>query len=152
MKIDIIPFEEKYSLDFHDLNMAWLKTYFYVESHDKKVLQQPSAYIIERGGFIFFAKYRDQIVGTVALIKEEQGFELSKMAVTPEFQGLKIGRKLMKHCIEFAKQKGWTKLLLYSNKQLKPALHLYASMGFVEVPLEKDVYYERANIKMELIL
>jgi len=40
---------------------------------------------------------------------------------------------------------------LYSHKKLVPAINLYKKVGFVEVPLERDVHYERANIKMMLL-
>ena len=42
--------------------------------------------------------------------------------------------------------------MLYSNRILEPAIALYKKVGFKEVSLEKDVYYERANIKMKLEL
>ena len=150
--IEIIPFEEKYATDFYDLNVAWLKKYFYVEPYDEKVLSNPKEYVIDPGGFIFFAKYNNAIVGVVALINQKTFFELSKMAVAPKYQGLKIGQKLMHFCIEFAKSKNWKNITLYSHRKLVPAINLYRKIGFKEVELEKDVHYERANIKMLLEL
>ena len=152
IEISIIPFDEKYSSDFYNLNVAWLEKYFYVEPYDKKVLGDPKTYIIDKGGFIFFAIYKNEIVGTVALINEKECFELSKMAVLPKYHGHKIGQQLMDYCIEFSKNQGWKKIMLYSNRILKPAIALYTKVGFKEVPVEKDVYYERADIKMMLEL
>ena len=97
--VEIINFHIDYSTIFGDLNIEWLEKYFYVEPYDKKVLTKPKEHIIDLGGFIFFAKHKHQIVGTVALIKQKEGFELSKMAVVPEFRGLKIGQQLMNHFI-----------------------------------------------------
>ena len=42
--------------DFYDLNIEWLKTFFYVEPFDEEVLSKPETYIIEKGGSIFFAQ------------------------------------------------------------------------------------------------
>jgi len=78
-------------------------------------------------------------------------FELSKMAVTNGVQGLGIGKKLMQHCIEIALEHGIEKIILYSNRTLKPAIHLYEKFGFEEILLENGVY-ERADIKMEKII
>ena len=150
--VEIISFDKKYVKNFHDLNIEWLENYFYVEPHDKEVLENPVSYIIDNKGYIFFAKYNNEIVGTVALIKEKECYELSKMAVSPKYQGLKIGQKLMEKCIDFSKQKGWNKIMLYSNRKLNPAISLYKKVGFKEVELEKDVHYERADIKMVLQL
>ena len=150
--VEIIDYHPTYDAIFYDLNIEWLERYFYVEAHDKEVLEHPKSYIIDNGGFIFFAKYQGEIVGTVALINEKECYELSKMAVSPRYQGLKIGQKLMDKCVEFSKEQGWKKIMLYSNRILEPAINLYRKVGFEEVELEKDVYYERANIKMILRL
>ena len=149
--IEIVDFEEKFANQFHDLNIEWLEKYFYVESHDKEVLENPRTYIINNGGYIFMAKYHGKIAGTVALINEQEGFELSKMAVSPEFQGLNIGQELMQYCIEFAQNHGWSELLLYSNTTLENAIYIYRKFGFKEVPIEGSPY-SRGNIKMVLKL
>lgn len=151
-EIEIITFEEKYSKYFYDLNVEWLKTYFYVEPYDEMVLSNPKNYIIDNGGFIFFLKYNSKIVGTVALINKEECYELSKMAISPNYQGLKFGQKLMDFCIEFSKKQEWEQIMLYSNTKLEPAIKLYYKVGFKEVPLEKRAIYKRSNIKMILDL
>lgn len=148
--IEIIPFKEALASYFYELNVEWLKKYFYVEPYDELVLSNPQSYIIDKGGFIFFGRYQNEIVGVVSLINQGSFFELSKMAVKPQFQGLKIGLQLMEFTIEFAKSKGWENLILYSNRKLVPAIRLYSKLGFKEIPLETDVNYERADIKMEL--
>ncbi|WP_430409062.1 GNAT family N-acetyltransferase [Kordia sp.] len=151
--ISIIPFDELYAKDFYDLNIEWLETFFYVEPHDEEVLSQAKSYIIDKGGHIFFAKQNDTIVGTVALIKIEDGvFELSKMAVLPKLRGQKIGQQLLQYCLDFAKTQKFEKLLLYSNRKLENAIYIYEKYGFVEIPIETDNPYARGDIKMELIL
>ena len=52
-------------------------------------------------------------------------FELSKMAVSPKYQGLKIGLKLMNFCVEFAKKQQWKSITLYSHRKLVTAINLY---------------------------
>ena len=150
MNLEIITFNSAYSKDFYNLNAEWLKKYFYIEPYDKKVLRNPKEYIIDSGGFIFFIKNQNKVVGTIALINQGTYFELSKMAILPKYRGLKIGLKLIYYCIDFAKQKKWKCIILYSHKKLVPAINLYRKVGFVEIPLEKDGHYERANIKMIL--
>ncbi|MDY7393943.1 GNAT family N-acetyltransferase [Aureibaculum sp. 2210JD6-5] len=152
MEIKIVPYSDKYASKFKDLNIAWLKKYFYVEAHDKEVLENAKDYIINKGGFIFFALVNNKVAGTVALMNEKEGFELSKMAVVPEFQGHKIGQQLLQYCIDFAKQKDWEKLIIYSSTILENAIYIYRKYGFKEVELEKDSPYQRSNIKMVLYL
>lgn len=152
MEVKIIPFSDKYASHFTDLNLAWLKKYFYVEDHDKEVLENAKAYIIDKGGFIFFVLVNNEVAGTVALMNEEEGFELSKMAVDPKFQGKKIGQQLMQFCINFARKKDWGELIIYSSTILENAIYIYRKYGFKEVELEKDSPYLRSDIKMVLEL
>ncbi len=151
--ITIIPFEPKYAKDFANLNVEWLEKYFVVEPHDVDLLERCEEIIINKGGHIFFAKSKDEIAGTFSLIKIEEGiYELGKMAVSPKFQGQRIGQKLMSYCLDYAKDQNWTKLILYSNTILQNAIHIYKKYGFLEIELEKDSPYLRSNIKMELVL
>jgi len=153
MKIEIIPFEPKYSADFKNLNLDWLNKYFRVEPHDDEVLGDPEKHIIKPGGYIFFAREGKRILGTVALMKiEDKIFELTKMAVTPQQQGKKIGQKLMEHTLEFAKEQGWKTLILYSNRKLESAIYIYKKYGFEEIPVEDNSPYGRGDIKMKLEL
>ncbi|MCF6349046.1 MAG: bifunctional helix-turn-helix transcriptional regulator/GNAT family N-acetyltransferase [Flavobacteriaceae bacterium] len=151
-KLKIISFKEEYTNHFRDLNIEWLEKYFYIEKHDEEVLNNAKRYIIDKGGYIFFALYKGEVAGTLALMNEEEGYELSKMAVSPKFQGLKIGQQLMQYSIHFARNKGWSKLLLYSNTILENAIYIYKKYGFEEVNLETDNPYNRSDIKMILKL
>ena len=150
--IEIISYEDRYAKDFYDLNIEWLKTYFYVEPLDEEVLSKPLKYIINKGGHIFFAKLENEIVGTVALmpLKGDNLFELTKMAVSPKHRGKKIGQQLMQYCINYAKQMELPKLILYSNRKLENAIYIYRKYGFIEVPVEPNSPYARSDIKMEL--
>ena len=152
LTVDIIPFEEKYAAHFYNLNVEWLEKYFYVEPYDNKVLSNPKEFIIDKGGFIFLAKYNNEIVGVVAFINQKTFFELSKMAVSPKYQGLKIGLKLMNYCIVFSRKQQWKSITLYSHRSLVAAINLYKKVGFLEVPLEENSHYERSDIKMLLEL
>lgn len=151
--MEIISFDPAYTKDFKNLNMAWLKKYFWVEPHDKEVLGNPENYIIKPGGKIFFVRDNEKIVGTVALMKMEEGvFELTKMAVTPKYQGRKIGQKLMEHTIDYAKNQGWKSLIIYSDRKLENAIFIYQKYGFREIPFGENSPYTRGDIKMTLEL
>ncbi len=153
--VKIIDYKPEFREAFKRLNYEWLEKYFYVEKIDADVLSKPEEYIIRNGGFIFFATYNDEIVGTSALIKhEKEGFELSKMAVTEKYQGLKIGRKLADAAIVKVKSLGEKSVFLETNSKLAPALNLYKKLGFkhVEYPSGKSEHYQRSDTYMVLAL
>ena len=150
MEINIINFQDNFEKDFYDLNIEWLEYFFQVEEYDYKVLSNSKKYIINKGGKIFFAESAGNIIGTVALMptKNKLVFELTKMAVKPEYRNKGIGKKLLKKCIDYSKSNSYSSIILYSNKKLNNAIHLYRNFGFKEIRMEKKSPYLRANIKM----
>ena len=152
MKISFKNFKPEYSTKFYDLNIEWLKKYFCVEDYDNELLSKPEKHIIKKGGIILFAEYNNDIVGTVALMptNNKYTYELTKMAVNPNYRNNKIGQKLLIKIIAIAKKMSSKKIILYSNKKLENAIHLYLKYNFIEIALEENCPYSRANIKMEL--
>lgn len=151
--LTFIPFQPKYAKTFKKLNLEWIKKFFEVEEKDIELLDKCEENIINKGGYIFFAKIDDTIVGCVAYIKiKEDVYELGKMAVNEDYQGKRIGQELLTYAINFAKTENWKQVILYSSVKLKNALHIYKKIGFVEIPIEPDVVYKRSSIKMELNL
>ena len=149
----MVPFDDRFSRDFAELNYAWISESYEVEKHDRELLDHPREYILNKGGEIFFALIEGAVVGTVALISSgDSGYELAKMAVSPEHQGKGIGRALLAKCIEYTKSRGKAELVLESNTKQVAAVHLYHSFGFEEVPLDPNSHFARANIRMRLAL
>lgn len=148
--MDITPYKPEYAKAFKDLNIAWLNKFFVVEPIDELVLSNPEQYILTNGGYIYFAVLNNEPVGCFAFMKDKKTneIELTKMAVSELHQGKNIGNELLIFALEEAKKMGFSKLILYSNTKLIPAIHLYKKYGFVEIELGGAVY-KRANIKME---
>ncbi len=148
----IIPYSPEYQPDFKRLNTEWISRFFTVEPHDLEQLDHPEIYIMPNDGQIFFAGIGNEIVGCVAMVNMgETGFELAKMAVSPTTQGKGIGKKLCLAAIDYARQLGVKTIWLESNRILTPALTMYASVGFREVP-SVPTPYSRADIRMEMAL
>jgi putative acetyltransferase len=140
---------------FRELNEAWIAKYFRIEDADRKVLGDPVGNILEPGGHIFFAVREARVVGCCALLPTEPGsFELAKMAVNEDERGHGIGRKILEYTIARAKQLGAHRLYLETNRKLENAIHLYESVGFRHLPLERVTPspYARANVFMEMLL
>ncbi|HTQ64418.1 MAG TPA: GNAT family N-acetyltransferase [Puia sp.] len=150
--IRIVDYEPHHQQYFEQLNRAWIEKDFHLEPVDKFVLMEPEKAILNRGGAILMAYFNDEVAGTVGLKKVDYStYELIKMTVSEKFRRKGIAEKLSKAAIEKAKSKGASRLILYSQTCLQPAIHLYKKLGFTEVPLEAGTY-ERCDIKMEMIL
>lgn len=150
--MEIVRWKEEYAQDFIDLSIEWLEKYVRVEPADEVILYDPHGAILDDGGMIFFANSEGRNVGTVAMIRMEEGvYELAKLAVTEAVKGLHIGDLLMEAAIGFAKDAHAKKIILFTNSKLIPAIHLYHKHGFLDVPLI-DNEYEESDMKMELLL
>lgn len=150
--VQIVAFEPQYLDAFRSLNTEWISTYFEMEEADHKALDNPDEYILDKGGKIFVALYRNEPVGVCALIKmndSDYDFEMAKMAVSPKAQGKNIGFLLGQAIVSSARELGAKTIYLESNTMLKPAINLYYKLGFQKV-FGLATPYKRCNIQMEL--
>lgn len=151
-QVEIVDFGPQYRLDFRNINVQWIETYFTMEKEDYKVLDAPETYIIQAGGAILMALYKGKAVGTCALISRgDNTYELAKMGVLPEARGKQIGWKLGQAILQRARELGARRLYLESNTSLTPALNLYYKLGFQRI-IGAPSPYERSDIQMELFL
>lgn len=152
--VKIVEYEPKYRSAFKALNEEWISTFFEMEEADYKALDNPKEYILDKGGKILVALYKQEPLGVCALIKmndQNYDFEMAKMAVSPKAQGKNLGWLLGQAIIDSAKQFGASKIYLESNTILKPAINLYQKMGFEKI-VGHQTPYKRCNIQMELNL
>ena len=152
-EVTIVPYERSYRRAFAQLNEEWINFYFELEERDRKVLNDPEGFIINRGGEIFFAlSDTNQVIGTCALVMHEGGIgELSKMAVASEARGRGVGRRLGEAVISLARDKNLGQLFLETNSILAPAMGLYRNLGFEEQKISNKSSYGRADTYMVLI-
>ncbi|MBL1076121.1 GNAT family N-acetyltransferase [Nocardia sp. 2] len=133
---------------FKEMNEEWVRTLFSIEAADSKILDHPER-IVADGGQVLIARAGAEILGCGALIAMGDGvFEVSKMAVPPQYRGRGIGRVVLEALVAHARAIGATSLYLESNRKLANAVHLYESIGFVHVQPHAPSPYARADVFM----
>lgn len=151
--VTIREFESGDETAFRHLNEEWITRYFRIEAKDAEALVAPHASILAPGGRILFAILEGRRVGCCALVRTAAGeFEVAKMAVTADCQGLGIGRKLLQATVNSARAMGVHRLYLETNHALTPAIRLYESIGFRHVTPAHASPYARADVFMEMLL
>ena len=152
-ELTIVPFSAEHGEAFFELNRAWLEASFLIEPYDLKVLKRPKEMILDHGGSIFMGVLKGEAVATFALTPQGPGLvELNKMAVRDDCQSMGIGQSLMQFMIAECKLTGVNVIELYSHTKLKSALHIYRKFGFTDMALPEDCVYDRANVRMRLVL
>ena len=146
----VVPYREELRAAFEQLNRDWIESYFVLEDADRAVFADPAGAILGPGGQIFFVVEGETVLGTCAVLRHSPSeCEIAKMAVAPAARGRGLGDLLMETAVDYARRIGARRMVIVSNTVLAPALRLYRKHGFVEVPLESDGRYQRANIRLE---
>jgi len=140
---------------FRVLNERWITTFFTLEDEDRRLLGDPVGLVVEPGGAVLVARLGDTVVGCVGLMPSVPGeYELVKMAVDPDHQGLGTGRRLIAAAVDRARALGARRVLLETNHTLVSAVHLYETSGFRHLAADEHAPspYVRADVAMVLDL
>lgn len=152
-QLSIIDYTPELAEHFNTINRQWIADMFVLEAIDKQVLEDPQTYIIDNGGYIWFAQHPSHgVVGTCALLNQGEGvYELTKMGVVPGLRGLKIGETLLQYVLGFCEQNQHKCTFLLTNKKCEAAIHLYEKLGFSHSRYIMDKFggsYDRCDVAM----
>ena len=88
--------------------------------------------VLERMGEgpIWVALINEKIIGTASAVEKSEELYIRGMAVLPTVRGMKIGKMLMEHIEDFAKENGFKRLFLSTTPFLDSAIKLYENFGF----------------------
>ena len=100
-------------------------------------------------GTIWVALKNGEIVGTVSTVAEGEKLYFRSMAVLPAAQGLGIGHKLLETVENFAIEKGFKSLFLYTTPFLAGAVKLYEENGFERGKDETEGFFGTPWFAME---
>lgn len=98
-------------------------------------------YFSDSQKIILLAKQDSKSVGLVNVIllrrlnREKLEMYIPELIVTKELRNSGIGKKLIQHCITFAKKKGCYRIRLESGNQRKESHQFYKNLGFEQSAL-----------------
>lgn len=94
------------------------------------------------GGRLMYAYfYANKIIGYYSLVLNENKCEINNLCVLPEYRHNNIGKKLLEHAFEKAKEQGCSKIeisIVEENKKLKA---WYEKFGFKTTYIKKYDFF-----------
>ena len=95
----------------------------------------------EAGPTIFFAEEGGNLAGRIKMMKWWNRFAyVEDLVVNPDYRGERIGRLLLEHGIQWARENGFPGVMLETQDDNVPACTLYQSCGFVLGGFDRNVY------------
>jgi GNAT superfamily N-acetyltransferase len=90
----------------------------------------------------WIAEVAGEPLGCVFLVKQsDTTAKLRLLLVEPRSRGMGLGRRLVRECIAFAREKGYRKLVLWTQSNLAAARAIYKSEGFRLAKTEKHASF-----------
>jgi DNA-binding MarR family transcriptional regulator/GNAT superfamily N-acetyltransferase len=90
----------------------------------------------------WIAEMDGERVGSVFVVKQSKTMaKLRLLIVAPRARGQGLGKRLVQECIAFAREKGYRKLVLWTQSNLAAARAIYKSCGFQLTKTEKHASF-----------
>jgi DNA-binding MarR family transcriptional regulator/N-acetylglutamate synthase-like GNAT family acetyltransferase len=142
--VRIVDYKPSMKGYFNKLAGTWLRSIRDGELKEEDIftLNNPDQAYLLNGGFVFFAVFGGEVVGTVALRRlDEDSFEFDMLYVDAEYRKLGIAKKLIERCISRCKENRAEELWLQSTGRMREAHQLFKKLGFEEkeAPLQMTV-------------
>ena len=92
----------------------------------------------------------EPVTGLIELTETGDSLHVANVAVHPSAQGTGLGRRLMEFAEEQARQRGLTRLDLYTNEVMTENQAIYARLGYRETARRAENGYRRVYMEKDL--
>jgi streptothricin acetyltransferase len=125
-----------------------------VEPYERDIHAEDVQYgFSETGPTIFFADVNGKLAGRIKMLEWWNQFAyVDDLVVNPEYRGAGIGRALLEHGIQWARENNFPGIMLETQDDNVHACSLYQKYGFVLSGFDRNVYKAISPHKNETAL
>jgi GNAT superfamily N-acetyltransferase len=112
-------------------------------------------FAMQGAGRLWIAEKDGQVVGSVAMVDAgDRVGQLRWFLLTPEARGTGLGRRLLETALDYGRERGFSRIFLWSFADLADALRLYERVGFKIVEKKTGIVWgaERTEVRMDMEL
>lgn len=131
--INIVDYKPGLDKHFYELAGPWLtgEANGKLEEKEGVTLQSPDAAHFIEGGFLFFARRKDQIVGFVSLKRlDDDTFEISNLYVNPNCLNFGVDSMMIERCISRCMENDASELWIQTTLNPLETDKMYYDLGF----------------------
>ncbi len=94
-------------------------------------------------GRVWVGTDEEAVVGLIVLIESHDHLLIENVAVSPDRQHKGIGRALLDHAEDLAREAGLCELRLYTHEKMTENLDLYVRLGYREFERRREAGFAR---------
>lgn len=136
---------------FQDLRPLEESIAFYESQHELHDMDDVQQTYFEDNGLFLVMTDDGKIIGTGAILRlDDKTCELKRVWLLFEYHGKKLGYRMIRELLAFAREKGYQRVRLETDREDQSrAYDLYRRLGFYEIPRYSD---NEEDAAMEMIL
>lgn len=96
---------------------------------------------------VWVVKDNGRVIALLVLIDKPDMMLLDNVAVHPDYQGKRLGKKLVSFAEDQAKQRGYLAIQLYTHELMTENQAIYTKMGYAEFTRKREKGFDRVYMK-----
>lgn len=102
-------------------------------------------------GLVHVLEHEGAVKAVLVLIPQPDSMLLDNVAVSPDAQGIGLGRRMLEFAESAAKASGYRCITLYTNEAMTENIELYSRIGYVETRRIEEKGLRRVYMEKPLI-
>ncbi|HHL41738.1 hypothetical protein DRO31_07535 [Candidatus Bathyarchaeota archaeon] len=133
--------------------ITWLHGILYAMEYDldwsfEAYVAEPLSELVKSGDFkdqrLWVVEQDNKVLGSIAIVKNSpEEAQLRWFILHPDLRGKGLGKQLTSKALEFCRERGYKRVILWTFDELDAAIGIYKKNGFVKVEEINHVHWGR---------